>query len=243
MIEQHPRLNKKKLQIEQNKIILGSFPVWSLTQTQNTEGFEINSKYLLNKKKGEFPFFYGSSTNRFWAWYKQYVDSDIILMDLKSIKNSLIKNKIGITDVILSCKRKNKSALDKDLSQRVYNHDFIKYPKYGETLKILCTSKGVMNEMLLSKGFFKRHPQIKINDLTSRLFQNAFMEEIGGDITFLQKSIFIELEVDGGGIIQCLATPSPGSPFRKLVHFGHTYNDADSYLNKYLFETFKWFNL
>jgi hypothetical protein len=242
LIEQHPRLSIKNLKIEQNKIILGSFPVWSLTQNESTLRIGISSKDILNKTKGEFPFFYGSSTNRFWSWYKQFVDPDITLMDVKCIKNSLIKNKIGITDVILSCKRKNQSALDKDLSQRVYNHDFISYPKYGETLKILCTSKGVMNEMLLCKSFFKLHHKIKIDESKSKLFERKFIEKIGGDINMLQKSIFIELTVEGGGIIQCIAIPSPGSPFRKLVNFGYTANVPNSYLNKYLFEVFKWFN-
>lgn len=238
MIEQHPRLDLENLKIKENKIILGSFPTWSLTQA-NVEQIETNP--TSNKKKSEFPFFYGSSTNKLWEWYKEYVDSDVILMDIESIKNSLRRNEIGITDAILSCKRKNKSALDKDLSQRVYNHDFITYPKHGETLKILCTSKGVMNEMLLCKLFFKCHPHIKIDDSMSKLFQSEFIKKIGGEITLLQKSTFTELKVEGGGIIQCLAIPSPGSPFRKLVNFGFDDIDQDSYLNKYLLETFNWF--
>lgn len=239
MIEHHPRLDVANLKIEQNKIILGSFPIWSLTQSESNAGLELNPKKMLNKKKGEFPFFYGSSTNKFWTWYKQYVDSDIVLMDLESLKRSLLKNKIGITDIILSCKRRNQSALDKDLSQRVYNHDFITYPKAGEILKILCTSKGVMNEMLLSKNFFKLNQQIKIDDSASKLFENDFIKKIGGDITLQRKPIFIELQVDGGGIIQCLAIPSPGSPFRKLINFG--FDGFDGYLHRYLFEAFKWF--
>lgn len=243
MIERHPRLNIENLKIIQNRIILGSFPIWSLTQVndEQVEQIEINS--ISNKRKGEFPFFYGSSTNKLWTWYKEYLDSDIILTDIESIKKSLGRNEIGITDVILSCKRKNKSALDKNLSQRVYNHDFMTYPKHGEILKILCTSKGVMNEMLLCKSFFKRHPRIKIDDSMSKLFQNEFIEKIEGEITFVQKSIFTELKVEGGGIIQCLATPSPGSPFRKLVNFGYIDSDLDLYLRRYLLEAFNWFNL
>lgn len=238
MIEQHPRLDRRDLKIKQNKIILGSFPIWSLTQI-NVRKTGINSE--INIRKGEFPFFYGSSTNKFWTWYKEYLDIDITTTDLNSLKNSLDRHEIGITDVILSCKRKNQSALDKDLTQREYNHEFITYPKHGETLKILCTSKGVMNEMLLSKAFFKIHKKIKINNSASLSFQNQFIEKIGGDINLLRNVVFLELSVEGGGVIECLATPSPGSPFRKLTNFGFIDGDLNSYLNKYLQEAFKWF--
>lgn len=241
MIELHPRLDIRNLKIKQNKIILGSFPIWSLTQREDTQSLKHDLKRILNKKKEEFPFFYGSSTNKFWIWYKEYIDDEIVLGNIESIKNSIERNEIGLTDVILSCKRKNQSALDKDLSQRVYNHDFILYPKEGQILKILCTSKGVLNEMLLNNAFFKLHKKIKINVHSSIFFQNELIEKIGGNINCIQNSIFIELLVEDGGIIQCLATPSPGSPFRKLVNFGFTAGDLDSYLSKYLHEAFNWF--
>lgn len=241
MIEIHPRLDINNLKITQSKIILGSFPIWSLTQIDSGIKSETNSESIIIKREGEFPFFYGSSTNKFWEWYKKYVDIGIVTNDLNIIKNSLDRNEIGITDVILSCKRKNKSALDKHLSERIYNHEFITYPKLGETLKILCTSKGVMNEMFLHKIFFKIHQNISINEKASLEFQNEFIAKIGGDINSIQKTVFVELQVHGKGIIQCIAIPSPGSPFRKLTNFGHRDGELNSYLDKYLKRAFNWF--
>lgn len=242
-MEHHPRLDRQNLKINHAKIILGSFPIWSLTKHTDEAGNLIDTAFGAEGNTGEFPFFYGSSSNLLWKWYREYLDPEIVLLDVESIQHSLTKNKIGITDVILSCKRKGKSALDKDLFQRVYNYHFFNYPKVGEVLKILCTSKGVMNEMLLSKTFFMQHERVSLNPETSLSFQNEFIEKINGYHGVIKKPIFIELNVNGGGIIQCLSTPSPGSPYRRLIDFGYIDNiDLNQYLNKYLSEVFAWLN-
>lgn len=240
-MEFHPRLQIGNLKVNQLKVILGSFPVWSLTHDE-TNGNYNKTTHGENTKIGEFPYFYGSSINRFWHWYQKHIDCSIMLLDLVSIKDSLEKNKIGITDVILSCTRNGKSSLDKDLSQRTYNHDFLLYPRPGEILKILCTSKGVLNEMLLCKKFFQLHQQITYDPIGSMSFQTSFIQEIDGNYNILKKPVFVQLNVEQGGIIQCLATPSPGSPFRRLTDFGIKTQDLNNYLESYLINAFKWFN-
>jgi hypothetical protein len=240
-LEYHPRLDIQNLKLDHSRIILGSFPIWSLTKHSDDKGELIDVD--IDSAEGEFPYFYGSSSNLLWKWYRDYIDSGIELQNVDSIERSLIKNKIGITDMILSCKRKGKSALDKDLSQRVYNHHFFNYPKTGETLKILCTSKGVMNDMFLNKSFFLQHERVTHNSGASLAFQRAFFREINGTYDLLKKPIFTELNIKDGGIIQCLSTPSPGSPYRRLVDFGYNGNvDLNQYLNNYLTEVFEWLN-
>jgi len=147
--EYHPWVSIDTPRITQPKIILGSFPIWSLTRHELDPNEQSHFVSIRIKKTGEFPFFYGSAVNRFWLWYQTYLDVHIELLNKDSILSSLQANQIGITDAILSCTRKEKSALDKDLSKRLYNHRFFTYPQTGEVKKILCTSKGVMNEMLL----------------------------------------------------------------------------------------------
>lgn len=238
-MEYHPRLDIQNLKLDHSRIILGSFPIWSLTKHSNDKGELVDLDR--ESAEGEFPFFYGSSSNLLWQWYRKHIDPEIELQNVDSIVRSLIKNKIGITDMILSCKRKGKSALDKDLSQRVYNHHFFSYPRTGETLKILCTSKGVMNDMLLNKSFFLQHDRVTFNLEASLAFQRKFVRKINGRYDLLKKPIFTELNIKDGGTIQCLSTPSPGSPYRRLIDFGYKGDvDLNQYLNKYLTEVFLW---
>jgi predicted ATP-binding protein involved in virulence len=149
-MEHHPRLNQSDLIIRKPKIILGSFPPWSLTEPDFEKFETLTQKEFERINNRDFPFFYGSYVNRFWNWYQKFIDEAISKEDIDSIQKSLKEKSIGITDVIISCTRKDRSALDKHLTNRTYNHQFFKYPKKGETIKILCTSKGVMNEMLLN---------------------------------------------------------------------------------------------
>ena len=121
-MEQHPRLDLSKLPLSESKIILGSFPTWTLTEPDPERIDGTYEKELERKRNGDMPFFYGSSSNRFWSWYKIHVDENILLESIISIQNSLKKNRIGITDMIISCERKNKSALDKHLINRTYNY-------------------------------------------------------------------------------------------------------------------------
>ncbi len=186
-------------------------------------------------------FFFGSNINRFWKWYQEFVDDQITETNITCITKSLENNSIGITDVIFSCSRKDKSASDKHLTNKIYNHQFFVYPSKGESLKILCTSKGVMNEMLLNNHFFKLHPLLKINVVHSKDFQNRIIKKLKGDSNQIKNPFYKLIEVESGGQIECLALPSPGSPYRKLTAFGLSSEDSNSYLNNYLQIVFDWF--
>ena len=240
-MEHHPRLNFENLKITQEKIILGSFPTWSLSDLTNCSPEVIYEKSEIRKNKGEFPFFYGSSTNLFWRWYKLFVDLELECTNISAIITSLEQHKIGITDVIKSCDRKGRSALDHHLINRTYNQNFFVYPSLGGCLKILCTSKGVLNQMLLSKSFFKIHDRITIDNLASEEFELEHVKKLNGNGHLIKTPIFRKLNVLGGGTIECLAIPSPGSPYRSLGKFGLDSPDNLNYLNKYIKEAFGWF--
>jgi G:T/U-mismatch repair DNA glycosylase len=240
VIEYHPRVNENQDRLESNKIILGSFPTWSLT-ISGVQDIIIDLEKEANRlSSGDIQYFYGSANNRFWTWYQKHIDETINRNDVDSIHNSLVKNRIGITDVIFSCVRKGKSALDKDLSKRIYNHCFFRYPNKNETIKILCTSKGVMNEMLLNKHFFKLHNNIKINIALSDQFQDVIAASLGSNSKLVMPLVKV-LENTNGGIIECFAIPSPGSPYRRLIDFGHTIESNEMFLQKYLMLAFSWF--
>ena len=96
-MEHHPRINTSDTLIKESKIILGSFPTWSIT---NPDSDQKNSE---RKKNGDLPFYYGSSANRFWLWYQKYVDPQVSKENVESIQKSLEKRSIGITDMIISC--------------------------------------------------------------------------------------------------------------------------------------------
>lgn len=232
-------LNKK---LSQKKIILGSFPTWTLTTPDKTKGETEEEKSAERRKNGDLPFYYGSSTNVFWNWYSAFVDDLVHPTDLIAIKNSLEKNKIGITNVITSAKRKEKSSFDYDLYDRTYNFNFFIYPRVEENLRILCTSKAVLNEMLFAKGFFEKHPSIsKDIDETSNL-RKCIINGINETHGEMNQPICQALKVNGGGTIECVSIPSPGSPFRGLQYFGKPKEmQSKLFLRSYLKNVFSWF--
>jgi len=240
-MENHPRINILTPLINHPKIILGSFPTWALTG-QDSDSIETREKKSKEKtKNGDMDFFYGSSINRFWDWYKIFYDGEIETNNVETIKGSLNRNSIGITDIIISCDRLNQSSLDKHLTNRIYNHNFFRYPQKGETIKILCTSKGVMNEMFIKQVLLKSPKQFKIDADTSNNFQRLVLEKIKGNYRLLKNPFYNSIELESGGSIECFSIPSPGSPYRRLIDFGLNGSPVQEYLDSYLKEVFDWF--
>lgn len=192
-VEIHPRIAIEENPLKESRIILGSFPPWHLIPNNVKQSESFN-------KVREIDFFYGSSRNLFWVWYKKYVDNEIEIMNKQNIIKSLERNNIGITDIILSCKRKEKSALDKHLTNRIYNHSFLRIPDQNQILKILCTSKGVMNDMLLSIDFLKNQPSIHFNLIKSNTLQIKVLQDIQGNPKLIKNPFLQILECNSGGI-------------------------------------------
>ena len=227
--------------LRQPRIILGSFPTWTLTTPDITKGETEELKLKQRKENGDFPFFYGSSRNLFWSWYKEHAAIEIDVKNVGSIRKALKANNIGLTNIISSAKRKGVSSFDYDLTNRMYNYSFLAKPK-GD-IKILCTSKAVLNEMLLKKGFFaaNKHLELVYDKDKESAFQEEFINRIGGAGP-IKKPIYRCLVLKKGYRIKCLAIPSPGSPFRGLAYFGHKKGTpTKAFLKSYLREAFGWF--
>jgi hypothetical protein len=237
-MEFHPRIDRSDHPLRESKTILGSFPTWSLT---NSDEEDENEKTALRLSNNDFNFFYGSRPNRFWTWYKNYVDDSITVDQTASIRASLKRFDIGITDMITCCERKNRSSLDKHLTNRTYNHSFLRIPSKNESIRILCTSKGVMNDMLLNRLFYQRNTNLKLDFKRSMQVQCEVLSRINGN-RLVNKPFYQTINSSQGGQIECFAVPSPGSPFRKLTEFGKLKDDNAEYLNRFLHEAFSWLN-
>jgi len=230
-MEFHPRIDIRNPQLAAPRIILGSFPTYPYTLKSEDD--------TAAKEQQDLSFFYGSERNRFWHWYRDFVDAESEKSSVESLRRSLLQHNIGITDAIYSCIRKGHSASDNHLTQRIYNHTFFRKPPAGETVKVLCTSKGVMNDMLLTDRFFRLHPDLRINLAASKKREAEILAALKGEL--LHKPVFRIIDVKNGGQIECAALPSPGSPFRSLKTFGFKTGNAGDYLNGYLELVFKWF--
>jgi G:T/U-mismatch repair DNA glycosylase len=231
--ETHPFLELGKLS-NATKLILGSFPVYSITLPDTEE------KIKIRKSNGTAQFFYGSCYSSFWRLYHLYIDNDLqIPFQLKNALSSLSKNQIAISDMILECERNGKSALDSDLKKRIYNTNMlIEYLDTGVT-NILTTSKGVM-EMFHEK-VAKKSNRIIFLEEKSKKWQEEIISNLNGDDLQIKK-LFCRQYLFDGKTISLLSIPSPGSPQRQLKLFGYSNGEWREYANKYFEYAFKWLN-
>lgn len=125
MIEKHPFEDFIPDSCE--LLILGSFPGKQSTQI-----------------KSEDDWFYGAKRNQFWKIIELVYDADLTL---KVDKQNLFKNlKIGITDIISSCERKENKNTDNNLINKLYNKKIIHILETNPIKKVLFTSKNVFKE-------------------------------------------------------------------------------------------------
>lgn len=120
-------------------MIIGSFPIGKFS----------NPKRRHEIKKHEFDFFFGGEKNLLWKLLGAIFNMPV--SSRTQIKNLLAKNKLGIGDVIKSCKRKNGGASDSDLYDIEWNLDLIKLIRKKKITTIYFTSKKV--EMWFHKLF------------------------------------------------------------------------------------------
>ncbi len=232
--ETHPFLELDKIN-GTTKLILDSFPVFGITNPDSEE------KQKIRTSDGTVRFFYGSCKSSFWSLYHLHIDRSLIIpINVDKAIESLKNNSIAMLDIIKSCERKGMSALDSDLKKREYNsgmiEDFIK----NGGIKILCTSKGVM-ELLHEKVMFQMKDVKYLKSETSSL-QVKIINELGGEINQIKKGICRVYNLNGKHI-QILSIPSPGSPQRQLKQFGFNGDDWRVYADLYFEFSFKWLTL
>lgn len=119
-------------------LIIGSFPISLYTQE--------SLYYSLNEEERLNAWYYSSKKNEFWkiiADVFEVENKEIFLKNKEEKINLFEKNSIGITDIILSCKRKNAlSSEDKNLIIKKYNTNIIPILEKSNDLKnIIFTSK------------------------------------------------------------------------------------------------------
>ncbi|WP_300758467.1 uracil-DNA glycosylase family protein [uncultured Brachyspira sp.] len=140
-------------------LMLGTFPVPNYS---NIERFE-----KLSSKEKENAWYYASKRSEFWKIisYSFDIDYDNLVSSKQNKKKLFEENRVGIADVFLKCKRKNKeSARDTDLIILEYNNILseIITNKYLEV--IIFTSR------FTEKHFFKilKNNKIDYNTEESR---------------------------------------------------------------------------
>jgi G:T/U-mismatch repair DNA glycosylase len=232
--ETHPFLELGKVP-NATKLILGSFPVYSITLPENEE------KQKIRKSDGTVQFFYGSCRSSFWGLYHLNIDNKLhIPITPEDVIKSLTENKISISDIIFQCNRNERSAADKDLKKRIYNIQMMnEYLDSGIT-KILCTSKGVME--MFHDQIAKKSEEFVYQEDESYKWQTEVMSNLKGSEIQIKKLICSQY-VYKGKTIRLLSIPSPGSPQRQLKQFGFTGDDWREYADKYFEFSFKWLKI
>jgi hypothetical protein len=232
--ETHPFLEFGKVP-NATKLILGSFPVYSITLPDSED------KQRIRKSDGTVQFFYGSCHSSFWGLYHLYIDNGLqIPIKPELAVESLENNNISISDLISECKRNGKSASDKDLTKCVYNIEMLnEYLESGVT-KILCTSKGVME--MFHVHIVKKSKTIIYQESESKKWQSQFISDINGDESQIKKLICKQYTFKGKSI-RLISIPSPGSPQRQLKQYGFKGDDWRTYADKYFEFSFKWLKL
>lgn len=245
-IETHPYLQQGKV-IGAKKLILGSFPIYECTNDDNI------IKQNKRKSEGTVRFFYGSNRSRLWTKYNSYIDILERPWNVDEIIESLEKKQIAISDLIKSCER-YKSVLDRRtntrilqpfssadtaLHNRAWNKDIIEEILKDGVVKILCTSKGVLNDLEKHIICDSRKPFGSINSVLSIGFQKEFVEQLGGNNNQIVNPIAKVFTIDNRNIF-AIAIPSPGSPQRKIFEFGCVDQNKMEYAEKYFSTAFKW---
>lgn len=217
------------------KLILGSFPVYSITLPDSEE------KNRIRKSDGSIQFFYGSCHSSFWGLYHLNIDNKLhIPITPKDAIKSLTENKISISDIIFQCNRNGRSASDSDLTKRVYNVKMIKEFLNNGITKILCTSKVVMD--MFHDQIAKKSEEFVFQEDESYKWQTEVMSKMKGSELQIKKLICRQY-VYKGNTIRLISIPSPGSPQRQLKQFGFTGDDWREYADKYFAFSFKWLKI
>ena len=232
-IEIHPYLQQGQIK-RATKLILGSFPVYECTDQDNQQ------KQQNRQNERTVRFFYGSIDSGLWGLYRDNIDNLIELPPNPNlILQSLSQRQIAVSDTIFSCERHGFSSEDSKLIRRTYNVQGVQSLIKQGVRKIICTSKGVLNDLerkIISNG---NNPFGQVDNLLSANFQANFVAELGGDnnqITNLISKVFM---VDNFQVT-ALAIPSPGSPQRQLAQFGFHGLDWRTYADNYFINAFNW---
>lgn len=129
MREQHPY--GEFIPKNADSMIIGSFPIGKFS----------NPKRRHEIKKHELEFFFGGEKNLLWKLL-----GNVFSMPVKTaeqVRKMLRAKKLGVGDVIRSCKRKNGGGSDSDLYDIEWNMDLIQVIRNNDIKTLYFTSKKV----------------------------------------------------------------------------------------------------
>ena len=203
-METHPYLEQGEIK-GATRLILGSFPVWQCTDP------ESEAKQQLRQQTGTFRFFYGSSRNALWKLYSEHIEQLPADPTIEEIIKSLNRNKIAISDVVMSAQRKEeKSALDSHLRRKGWNKEQIDRMLNNGAGKVLCTSKGVLDWLESSVLCLARNPIAKKELTKSSDLQGTILSALPDNTKPPKKEIGRVFRLNQSGlIVEVIAIPLP----------------------------------
>ncbi len=138
---------------------------------QNTQYLFLGSftgrRPLENEKDSDYDWFFGTKRNQFWTIMEGVYN---LKLQNKQEKQRLFK-KIGlaITDIILSCERKEGSNLDENLTNITFNSPAIVNIIKENKIKTIFFSSRFAHSLFRKqfKRIIQNHPEIKLITLPS----------------------------------------------------------------------------
>lgn len=183
-IETHPwEYFPKNSKIE--KLIIGSFPPNKMVFEYGKEVVYQNKiKSFIIKETKRYDFFYGSSQNQFWNLFFNSLTKINISDNDQELKDWLIENNWGVTDLIYKTTRKKDSPNDSDLVPIEWNVFNIKSILNSNKINsIYFTSKWVQKhfEKLFKDEehmFIKKFILISPSPSGLRVFPSEVLKEL-----------------------------------------------------------------
>lgn len=135
----------------------------------------ILGSFVSNARDPSYDWYYSSKRNQFWPIIEKVYKTK--LADKKAKQNLFRKLNIAITDIIVSCQRRDGNSLDANLINCVYNIDGIgKILKEDKIEKIYFTSRFV--EKQFKKRFKTDITLVTLPSPSPRYAKLSFNEKV-----------------------------------------------------------------
>lgn len=162
-LERHPFLDyRENPNIKDRKkpykgIIIGSFPIFSLTSKLDLHLEIIDNNYNNIPNDIRMNFFYGSAKSKLWdLLFNVFINENNINRDNAILL--LEENNLIMSDVIFQSNRKNKSASDVDLMVNIQNNIGQNLELNNSIINILNTNEEVVNIFFTAIGLYGKTP-------------------------------------------------------------------------------------
>ncbi len=185
--------------------------------------------------------FYGSRHSKLWKLYHAHVDPTLLLpINRDAAIASLSERGIAMSDTILSAERKERSASDNDLRNQVWNTNGLRRLLNLGVIKVLCTSKGVLQSLGRRIICTEGNPIGEHQQAEALALQAQFIASIDGDAATIIEPIAAVYKLHNGTTVAAICIPSPGSAQRSVQHFGYAHGSKAEYASRYFERAFNW---